>query len=563
MRPRDNKPFLDACNALLDKECAADPALRLILHPPWTFKRIMQKASNIFGKASVIAAAFAIVVAPAAFCWLIPLQETNAPFLYGTLIITVWSVLFVATRIIISLDAFSIPTVFYYVPLPPDEYRSETHRALTRPPWLFCTSLSLLFCSLAFRDGVFGWGSILLACGLTALCTLASWAAALWLARALVIPPLLLVLVFSGATMFLVSKAAFDTTGDFFWMQQFIERYGESFAYLTPAGWGIGVLAAKANALSQNWWYALFPLIGLSLSAPFAIRSLERRFSMEAFFTADWFNVPQPSPENPPRDGQTAAPTPDTADVDMEDVLRRWAPVCAISRVGWLERLFVNRCLSPQERVVLEHATLQFPRWTLWTLRTLGVWVLTVAGFALLKNMAIFHELTRGALAVVTFALALTTFPPVTGLALPTYGAAYPFSMRLQFIIRQKAAIARGLAIAPVYVALGYLLIPAGGSPIHQGILVVIKILLMATLGLPNVPLFGTSIFSQKQGCLQGLLSLITLIGFLFLLTLCAIVNFFPDLPPVFSLITVPLFIIVCWCWKRYFLWQYNRGDYG
>jgi len=572
-RERD---FLRACQSLVDKECEADAQLRGKLHKPWTLKRIAKAIWHYTLFAVVSVFLLGVLAAPAVVCRGIPLDQMGV-CLCGMLFTTCWCIAFIGIRRILSIGAFSVPSVFFFVPIQPSEVHALARRKLMAFPWLFFLSLFLLLGSLAFRCDALYWINVLFIFGLTMLCTLASWTVALWFTHEKIPPQIinylpLIGFILSGVVLAITSK---NMDGIHPLFHSFITHYGEPLAMLTPGGWAIGIFAAKMDILSQNWGYALLPLFGLALSMPFAFRSLERRFNFEKC----WIDY-SPLPEDECSGAAVLRPrgiVSQTCEgaaqqrryndtVDMDDIRRHWAPVCEIPRVGWLERLFVRR-LSAQEKTTLEHLSLSFPRWTLWTLRCAGLWIV----LAILVTLGIMEydsnivvqvitTVTGVFLCFTTLLFIATTLPPFTMFEKAPHKTVYPFSLKQFLGVNQKATNTRCFAIAPVYLAIGLF---AGYHGSFITILVIINLLFFVTLGFPYIAPLRLLALSP----LPSLKTLLTLfIGFCFFVLICVFLSLSFVLlakSPALSFVCILLCIIVCRCWKATFLRLYDRGYYG
>jgi len=352
------------------------------------------------------------------------------------------------------------------------------------------------------------------------------------------------------------------------WLFRQIETYGESCALLMPNGWVVSIFGASIHTLSPNWWYALIPLFGLALSMPFALRSLERRFSFENFLAMDWsaYVCDSSDEEDEPKNAPARAPgrTANTAGtlsatVDMDDIRRHWAFSFETSRVSWLERLCI-RWLSPQEKVTLEDITRWFPRWTPSIRFALLLWLVSVPLFV----FTIGYDIPKLAAIALYIAIGIPfviIFPPFTDITVTavTYGSVYPFSLPQFFRIRQKATLVRCILAVPIYLAAGYIIVHINDWSIQQYLFISVKTLLMLTLGFPYVPYvrcnptplpFGKASFRFFAGF--GFVIL-----FLVLMVLCFLT------PPVISCICVLLFIALCRLWQPIFIALYDRGYYN
>ena len=234
----------------------------------------------------------------------------------------------------------------------------------------------------------------------------------------------------------------------------------------------------------------------------------------------------------------------------MDDIRRHWAFSCATSRIGWLERLCI-RCFSAQEKVTLEHLTLCFPRWTPWTLYALGAVVISalLVAFVFLNDITVVQTWISLGHSLAILFLFVITFPPFTGLTMG-YGisrAAYPFSLQDLFRMRQKATLVRSILVVPVYLAIGYAFTRALDVPVHQGIWISVKVLLMATLGLPCIPFYRNYHLSLSWGFLTSIIFL-------------AILSF--RTPPLLSCVCVLLFITCCRCWQSTVITLHDRGQH-
>jgi len=566
---RDNdKAFLNACKRLIDKECETNAPLRRRLRKPWSFKKIV---TTIFLYTIVVAL---LCMTPAVMLWNIPAPQPDTLPLYAAFIASYWCLMAIIFR---ANTAPTLPPAWFYLPIRQADYDLKLRQTFISFPWFYGPSLFFLLCTLAFKTGTLCWQNTLLICGLSLLGAIASWATASWVARR--VPPHIrghfgVGMFFVGLATIIVCGIAFDKNNDALaqWVHRLATHYGESCALLTPGGWTIGIFSANANLLSQDWWYALIPLVGLAASTPLAIRSLMRRFSFETFLAEDWMDnacatddEDVTTPHRQPHKNIPAPPPSDT--VDMEALRQHWAPQCKISRVGWLERRFIRR-LSPHEKTTLEHISLQFPRWVLWTLRLIGLGIV----FALFLPIIFTHDYTvittvsGVGLGFTLFFLLIATFPPVTGIKSPAHGKSYPFSLQHFFRIKQKAAIIRALAIAPVYLAIAcFIAYTAKASPYHA-LFIVAQVLLMATLGFPCFPpTFRPSNASPGIRPVpvtfpKSLLRFLIGLGFFATLSALLIASFI--LPPALATLTTLLFIATARLWKRLFLLQYDRGLY-
>lgn len=569
MKPLLNKTFLNDCRALIDKACETDAALRGKLKKSWTW--ILDKfVLKFIGIGIVLGMATGFFLAPAFICFVSHVQETELLCCYGMAFATIWSIAFIIIRQGLISNAFGFPAVFLYVPVHPDDARALVRRALMKPPWCFCLSLFLLLCSLAVRCDALSWTNILLACGLSVLYALAGWAVAAWMAHVKPRPPLrFFTFVLSAASVvvafILVHTAAHKEDTPFvLWIYQHVAHYGEACALLTPGGWAAGVFSASIQNFSPNWWYALAPLIGLSLSLPFALRSLERRFSFEQSlqnidlsFATDPFDEDEAQPQG---HGQPATALADT--VDMEDVRKQWTYTCATSRIGWLERLCL-RWLSPQEKVTLEQLTLRFPRWTTWLLYTLGIWLVSIPllplTFEYNNNVTVLAGMV---FALSTLALVAITLPSFTGIAKKdaTFGTFYPFSIQTLFSIRQKAALVRCILVAPIFLAIGLIAFFNVGVCVLAGFIAV-KILLMATLGLPYISTLPTRKSPAPVPFYKEFFRFLIWCGLVIVFFVLAALSFTAQ--PLLSCLFVLLFILYCrFCLSVFISW-YDRGDYN
>jgi len=563
-RERD---FTRACKTLVDKACETDAALRRRLKPPLTFWGIAKSVGGYSAFALGVVMCIGFVVAPAVFCCLVRLWQPNELCIVGIALATCSCIVFIGSRAQTSQIAFSHPSVLFYLPFHADDFRSLTRRELiSSPPWIFCLSQFLLLCSIAYRCDALGWENVLLACGLSVLCALASWTVALWVAHTepvrQIVPFMYFVTFFTivfGTFMYIEWQAVRA------WINQQIVGYGKPFVLLTPGGWAVSVFSANARALAQGWWYALIPLFGFSLSLPLALRSLERRFDIEKFWLMsppeDEDAMEDECPREPSECGHGAQGQSPVI-VDMEEVRRHWAPVCEISRIGWLERLFVRR-LSAEDRATLEHVSLTFPRWTLRTLFCAGIWIVAAPIMFFTSDMSdsVFREVLQfvagmGLILPITLMLILT-FPPYTGIkSVVTYGRVYPFSFRRFFSIRHKASIARCLAVAPIYLVLGWVF--KG----YQGVFLAVQILLMATLGFSFVPYFHSPV-QPWLSFPRTLLRFLDGLGFVILIVALIVASFLPFIPLPVRLLCTLLFILACRWWQSVFLVLHDRGDYG
>ncbi|MCL1920256.1 MAG: hypothetical protein FWG50_04130 [Kiritimatiellaeota bacterium] len=561
MKPKRRDPFIRACRALIETECARDPRLRRQLKKTWTLTKIA---------GAVVLTLFCccvFVALPLLALSRLALQGHEPPSvcLYGAVIAALWCAMFIFIR---SMLAPRFPAVLFHVPLAPADYRAEMRCHLLALPWAFCPSIFLLLCGIAFFGGASGWATVPLIFTLAILCALASVAAALWLKQSTVPTGWYFFITLAIFVATLISAAVEDTSP---WLFEQVENHAEAIALLMPGGWAAGVLSAHAQTFSRAWWCALIPLLGLSASLPLALRRLERHYTFERFLATDWGCALRNADDDDDQDGELIdrdpphRPAPAAGEPDADTVRRHWAPVCETSRTGWLERLFIRR-LSPEEKITLEHISPRFPRWTLWMLRALGAWVIAVALFVCCRNInsgSIAYQVAGSAMLGASLILLAVTCPGITDLSRKsTCQWVHPFPLRQWFHIRQKAAYIRCAAVAPVYLAIGGVIAYLSHTP--APLLVPVNILLMTTLGLPHLVLPHLCLFTTEpiacQGWLRAGLQAFTLIALTILLFASSIVSLAWITHPLRSLLCALTFILLCRLWKRYSLFQNDRG---
>ena len=553
MKPENHGAFEKSCHALIKAECQREPELRRQLKKTWSIGKIA-KAIGVTLFCAV--AAFHLLRFPFRAC----IDDARIVCLFGAMLATIWSVFFISSRCAHSRTAAAVSLPLLYTPFSRGDYNAAMRKTLSKPPWFFCLGLLVILFATALKCGVLGWLNIVFMCGLTLLCAMACWAVALWMAchplsRSLAIAS---TVVYIGSPLILLVFLCAKKGGFTAFLCRQLERYGEAFALLTPGGWTVGVFSAHIGALSQNAWVALTALAGLALSMPFAFRSVERYWSYDKFLEMDWLGAPDSCEEEDAEPAREDIPA--TLDINMAEVQQHWAPVLETSRVGGFERWFL-RHLSSEDKTILERASLKFPNWTLRALHGLWTTAAMIALFIPLESMGFdtSTSVARIGMVIVLIHLLFVTFPAATGLSSTvTFWTAYPFDVSRHFKIHAKAARWRCCAVAPLYLAAGGVIGYATGD-IAYGVLLAVKIMLIAVLGIPHIPFF-TNASVHLHGFFSSVLRIAFLVGMLVVLAVACFISFVNSIPPPISFLGVLLFIAACRVWQWHFLREYDRG---